>query len=151
MIRCNQWLQVHTFSIPVCTIMISCFLQKCSIHWLKSILCSDCVLDDVDMKTHRRRTYCDLAKIACFEGICAGFATFSSLTRQSGRWEHCSNIMRNYCTIALIKIKFYLWIRMQRIAKAFQHPVPSRNFWTRESQMSQGSLEWTPNDPPNCP
>ena len=120
-------------------------------HWLKSFLCSDCMLDDVDMKTHRRRTYCDLAKIACFEGICAGFATFSSLTRQSGRWEHCSNIMRNYCTIALIKIKYYLWIRMQRIAKAFQHPVPSRNFWTRESQMSQGSLEWTPNDPPNCP
>ena len=34
--------------------------------------------------------------------------------------------MRNYCTIALIKIKFYLWIRMQRIAKAFQHPVDPR-------------------------
>ena len=97
------------------------------------------MLDDVDMKTHWRRTYCDLAKIACFEGICAGFATFSSLTGQSGRWEHCSNIMRNYCTIALIKIKFYLWIRMQRIAKAFQHPVPSRNFWTRESQIPNES------------
>ena len=108
------------------------------------------MLDDVDMKTHWRRTYCDLAKIACFEGICAGFATFSSLTRQSGRWEHCSNIMRNYCTIALIKIKFYLWIRMQRIAKAFQHPVPSRNFWTRESQIPNESRitgmdpKWSP-------
>ena len=129
---------MHTFSTPGYTISFLAFFKSVPLVE-KLSFCSDCMLDDVDMKTHWRRTYCDLAKIACFEGICAGFATFSSLTGQSGRWEHCSNIMRNYCTIALIKIKFYLWIRMQRIAKAFQHPVPSRNFWTRESQIPNES------------
>ena len=127
MIRCNQWCILFLYRCALLC-FIAAFFKSVPL-FEKLSFCSDCMLDDVDMKTHWRRTYCDLAKIACFEGICAGFATFSSLTGQSGRWEHCSNIMRNYCTlIALIKIKFYLWIRMQRIAKAFQQHCAFKEF-----------------------